>query len=156
MALKAYEIATEHDMRVLSAGDMPLATVSDIRMAPSRRRVRRALRSENPAAARRPHPPRTRAIRQYRFSALKVGAAIFGTVIASVCAAHIGFALQPDISHIPTSVHLVRAGDSVWSLAATVPTSRPLEEVVTDIERLNPIDGTLLVGQTIALPRYDK
>jgi putative lysM domain protein len=40
----------------------------------------------------------------------------------------------------------------VWSLAQSVRTSRPLDEVVADIERLNGVDGALRVGQVVVLP----
>ena len=40
----------------------------------------------------------------------------------------------------------------MWSLAQGVDTSRPLQDVVTDIEQLNDIQGALQVGQEVRIP----
>ena len=44
------------------------------------------------------------------------------------------------------------SGDSVWSLAQGVNSERPLEEIVSDIERLNDLSGALQPGQRIVVP----
>ena len=46
----------------------------------------------------------------------------------------------------------VASGDSVWSLAQGVSTTRPLKDVVNDIEELNDVQGALHVGQEVRVP----
>ena len=63
-----------------------------------------------------------------------------------------GLVLQTSPYDGPTRVVSVSRGDSVWSLAQGVDTSRPLQDVVTDIEQLNDIQGALQVGQEVRIP----
>ncbi|MCF2710872.1 LysM peptidoglycan-binding domain-containing protein [Schaalia hyovaginalis] len=60
--------------------------------------------------------------------------------------------LSPGTYSGPTAVHAVSSGESLWSIAQGVNTDRPLEEVVTDIEALNGIEGGLVVGDLIEVP----
>ncbi len=64
----------------------------------------------------------------------------------------LGTAMRTEYSG-PTHTHVVTAGQSVWGLAASVGSSRALEDVVEDIWALNQLDdATLLVGSEIILP----
>ena len=65
-----------------------------------------------------------------------------------------GLLAQPEPYAGPTVVHSVVAGDSVWGLATSVDTQRPLEQVVLDIETLNHVDGALQPGQLVELPAH--
>ena len=64
----------------------------------------------------------------------------------------LGLALQPATYDGPTVTKAVVSGDSVWSLAQSVNTDRPLEEVVADIERMNDVSGALQPGQRVVVP----
>ena len=77
---------------------------------------------------------------------------VCATLALSVVAGLAGFALAPDVYSGPTIEHAVTGGESVWSLAQGVDTDRNLEDVVTDIQRLNGIEGGLQVGQKVILP----
>lgn len=142
--------------------DGPLAEVRDIRTAPSALRRRQVLVAEDPSARRRPTPPR---VASTRAGSTASRASVSGTVkkvLAGLVLATAGLGLgvgagvlaQPDPYSGPTVVHSVVAGDSVWGLAATVDTSRPLEQVVLDIEELNHLDGVLQPGQLVELPAH--
>ena len=81
---------------------------------------------------------------------LVVGA--LATIALSVGAGALGLALQPAAYDGPTVIKAAVSGDSVWSLAQSVRSERPLEDIVADIERLNDIDGALQPGQRIVVP----
>lgn len=52
-----------------------------------------------------------------------------------------------------TWTHTVATGESIWGLAASVGSSRGLEDVVEDIRSLNGLkDATLIPGQQVILP----
>ena len=102
-----------------------LASVYDIRQAPSARR-RRGLRR------------------------LLSGALAF--IAATGIAVGAGLALQTQPYDGPTRVVSVASGDSVWSLAQGVSTTRPLKDVVNDIKELNDVQGALQVGQEVRVP----
>lgn len=85
------------------------------------------------------------------FSVRKVaGVGIFA--LSVVVAGQLGLALQPGDYTGPTVVHSVRSGESLWSLAASVDSDRPLEQVVADIEELNNLSGGVDIGQHLVLP----
>lgn len=137
--------------------DLPVADVRDIRTAPSAVRRRQALRAEDPAARRRPAPPRSSVDPRARSSARTapllrvVGGALLALAGLGV-GVGVGLLAQPDPYSGPTVAHSVVAGDSVWGLAAAVGSERPLEQVVLDIEQLNHIGGTIQPGQILELP----
>lgn len=131
--------------------DAPAAQVYDIRQAPSERRRRELLVAESPSMRRRPRLAR-QVVEQTRHSAVRTVMSVAGVLALTAGAWGAGLALQPAAYEGPTRTVSVAAGESVWSLAATVRTDRPLEDVVTDIERLNQIDGTLQPGQKVQLP----
>lgn len=137
---------------LVAVPDVPLASVHEITSAPSARRRRSLLREEEPSQARRPASPRTVAVATSVPAVVKVVAMIAGTALATAGAIGLGISLQPAAYDGPTAVHSVQAGESVWSLAATVATERPLREVVRDIEEINDINGRLLVGQELLIP----
>ncbi len=131
--------------------DAPGAQVYDIRQAPSERRRRELLAAESPSMRRRPKVVRQeQAATRPAFARALLSAA--GVLSLTVAAWGLGLALQPAGYEGPTRTVSVSAGESVWSLAATVATDRPLDEVVTDIEHLNQISGGLQPGQQILLP----
>ena len=115
--------------------DEPLARVYDIQNAPSVRRRRQVLRADDPSMRRHPVLVQRTQINLRR--ALSSGLAFVAAVGIAIGA---GLALQTS------------RGDSVWSLAQGVDTSRPLQDVVTDIEQLNDIQGALQVGQEVRIP----
>lgn len=130
---------------------IPGADVVEIGAAPSARRRRRALLAEDPAMRRRPNPPRAEAAD----ASFSLGRMLLGSMAAlalGVGGVGVGTLLGPGDYSGPTSVHAVSAGESLWSIAQGVDTERPLEEVVTDIESLNGIEGGLVVGQRIEVP----
>ena len=125
------------------------ARVIDIRSAPSVRRRLAAEGLEDPAARRAPVRPRSArpalTPRSFVVGSLAAVALLLGS-------AGLGALMRPAAYDGPTYTHAVTAGESVWSLAQSVRTSRPLDEVVADIERLNGVDGALRVGQVVVLP----
>lgn len=131
-----------------SAPDVRVATVRDISSAPSARRRIEAQRADDPAFLRAPVPPR-RPARSSRHS-LVVGA--LATLALSVGAGALGLAIQPSPYDGPTVIKAAVSGDSIWSLAESVRSERPLEEIVADIERLNGISGALRPGQRVVVP----
>lgn len=146
----AHPARREH---LLPVPDAQEADVRDIFSAPSARRRVRATRAEDPAMHRRPVKPRSESRNVSPSFSLRsflvwVGAA----ALLSVVGGGLGVLVQPDSYSGPTRIHSVTAGESVWSLAQTVTTDRPLENVVVDIESLNDIKGGLTVGQNVVLP----
>lgn len=153
-----------------AAARAPLASVSRISEAPSVRRRVEALRAEDPVAHRRPLPPRRpQAIRTISLadalatvwaqvvslaSRIRLAGVLYAAAFtaAMVVAVMVGLSLQGSGYAGPTVVHSVGAGESVWSLAATVDTDRPLADVVSDIQSLNNISGGLSRGQQVVLP----
>ena len=127
--------------------DEPLARVYDIQNAPSVRRRRQVLRADDPSMRRHPVLVQRTQINLRR--ALTSGLAFVTAVGIAIGA---GLALQTSPYDGPTRVVSVSRGDSVWSLAQGVDTSRPLQDVVTDIEQLNDIQGALQVGQEVRIP----
>ncbi len=140
--------------------DAPLAEVHDIRSAPSARRRSRALVAEDPSAARRPARPRLAAVGDTRTGVRASTGVARVLLVAVLSVAGVGVGVgagllaQPEPYAGPTVVHSVVAGDSMWGLAASVDTQRPLEQVVLDIETLNHVDGALQPGQLVELPAH--
>ena len=130
------------------AQDAHVATVRDISSAPSVRRRIEAQRADDPAFLRAPVPPR-RPARSSRRS-LVVGA--LATLALSVGAGALGLAIQPSPYDGPTVIKAAVSGDSIWSMAESVRSERPVEEIVADIERLNGISGALQPGQRVVVP----
>ncbi len=128
--------------------ETPLATVRDISTAPSARRRVVAQRGDDPSFLRVPAAPR----RRVRFAHRGLAAGALATLVLSVGAGALGLALQPATYDGPTVTKAVVSGDSVWSLAQSVNTDRPLEEVVADIERMNDVSGALQPGQRVVVP----
>ena len=128
--------------------DAPLATVRDISSAPSVRRRVGAQRADDPSFLRAPAVPR----RSVRSSRRGIVVGTLATLALSVGAGALGLALQPAAYDGPTVVKAAVSGDSVWSLAQGVNSERPLEEIVSDIERLNDLSGALQPGQRVVVP----
>ena len=124
-----------------------LASVYDIRQAPSARRRRELLRNDDPSMRRRPVLAMRSSLGLRR---LLSGAVAF--ITATGIAVGAGLALQTQPYDGPTRVVFVASGDSVWSLAQGVSTTRPLKDVVNDIEELNDVQGALQVGQEVRVP----
>ncbi|EJN52235.1 hypothetical protein HMPREF1138_0944 [Actinomyces sp. ICM58] len=138
--------ARRSPMRV--AQDAPLATVRDISSAPSARRRVEAQRGDDPSFLRVPAAPR----RSVRSSRRGIVVGTLATLVLSIGAGALGLALQPAVYDGPTVVKAAVSGDSVWSLAQGVKSERPLEEIVSDIERLNDLSGALQPGQRVVVP----
>jgi len=113
--------------------------------------------------ARGPHPRRLRAVPDSSLADVRdlstapsavrrLVAGVCAVVVATGVAAGAGVAARPDPYAGPTFTHSVAAGESVWGLAASLGSPRPLEQVVADIEQLNDLDGGLVAGQEISLP----
>lgn len=77
------------------------------------------------------------------------------TIVAAAGAIGVGAGL---LSQDPpyggeTWEHSVAAGESVWGLAESIDSQRPLEDVVEDVYELNDLtSSTLYPGQTLVLP----
>jgi len=69
-----------------------------------------------------------------------------------VGAGALGLAIQPSAYDGPTVIKAAVSGDSIWSMAESVRSERPVEEIVADIERLNGISGALQPGQRLVVP----
>jgi hypothetical protein len=54
----------------------------------------------------------------------------------------------------PTGVHVVTAGDTIWSIAAThTPAGGDVRTVVFDIKRMNQMDGSMIqAGDQLVVP----
>lgn len=128
------------------------ADVVSIESAPSARRRKGVLRQDDPATRRHPACRHQSVVVQSTMSIGHVVRGVCATLALSVVAGLAGFALAPDVYSGPTIEHAVTGGESVWSLAQGVDTDRNLEDVVTDIQRLNGIEGGLQVGQKVILP----
>lgn len=75
----------------------------------------------------------------------------FGLVTAS--ALGIGMMVRPAPYQGETWIHTVAAGESLWGLAASVGSDRPVEDIVEDIRAMNYLESaTLMAGQEITLP----
>ncbi len=78
-------------------------------------------------------------------------AAAFVLVVAG--AVGLGSAFNSGTYQGETWTHTVASGESLWGLAASLGSQRPLEDVVEDIRALNGLtDATLLAGQKVVLP----
>lgn len=147
--------ACTHDARPhlhLVQGIADGADVVSIESAPSARRRKGVLRHDDPATRRRPVRRHQAIAARSTVSIENVVRGFCATLALSVVAGLAGFALSPDVYSGPTIEHAVTGGESVWSLAQGVDTDRNLEDVVTDIQRLNGIEGGLQVGQKVILP----
>lgn len=131
--------------------DSHSAAVLSLDSAPSARRRREALRRDEPSSLRRPVVPASRGVRAGARLVQLLGGAL-ATLALGAAGAGAGLMLSPGTYSGPTAVHAVSSGESLWSIAQGVNTDRPLEEVVTDIEALNGIEGGLVVGDLIEVP----
>ena len=85
--------------------------------------------------------------------ALRVMAWGLAAVIAFSVAFGAGMVLRPAPYGGETFVHSVTSGESVWSLAESLGSTRALEEVVADIVSLNALDASVLhPGPELLLP----
>ena len=107
-----------------------------------------AQRGDDPSFLRVPAVPR----RSVRSSRRGIVVGTLATLVLSIGAGALGLALQPAAYDGPTVVKAAVSGDSVWSLAQGVKSERPLEEIVSDIERLNDLSGALQPGQRVVVP----
>lgn len=171
------EIDSENGSIWSATEGRPVATVRDIRSAPSLRSA--ALLEEKREASKRIHPAyRMRAQsltatqtpvptlaqatslkRSQTFSSRVAPSFLIGMkyLIALIIVVGSGFALgvqlQPAAYSGPIWSHSVSAGESVWALADRVGSNRPLRDVVEDIRLLNDLSTDLLVpGQVVTLP----
>lgn len=65
----------------------------------------------------------------------------------------LGTLLNPGTYQGQTWTHTVASGESLWGVAASLGSSRALEDVVEDIRVLNGLtDATLIPGQELAIP----
>ena len=124
-----------------------LASVHDIRQAPSARRRRELLRNDDPSMRRRPVVATRSSLGLRR---LLSGAVAF--IAATGIAVGAGLALQTQPYDGPTRVVSVASGDSVLRLANGVSTTRPLKVFVKYIEELKDVQGALQVGQEVRVP----
>ena len=152
-----------HPRRLAAVPEAPLAEVRDIATAPSAARRRAAVLGEDPAAQRRPlraaseaagsaRAVSARAVSARRPALLRLVGGVAAVVVATGIAAGAGIAARPDPYSGPTFTHSVAAGESVWGLAQSLGSDRPLDQVVSDIERLNDLGGGLVPGQEVTLP----
>ena len=151
-AARTEHSTTRHaaNLHVVDTGE--LATVRDISTAPSLQRKRARLLEEDPAIRRHPVFARHREAATPRPTLRSVVCTLSTLAAATTLSVGAGLYFQPDDYSGPTVAHSVTNGESVWSLAQAVDASRPLEQVVVDIERLNDIDGPLQVGQRLQIP----
>lgn len=85
--------------------------------------------------------------------ALRVVLFVAATLTLFLGAALLGSVIRPAPYDGPTWVHSVVQGESVWSLAESIGSSRALEDVVTDIYALNALGSDVLQpGQQVLLP----
>ena len=138
--------ARRSPLRVME--EAPLATVRDISTDPYSLLRVEAQRIDDPSYLRAPAAPRRRSESSRR----GLFAGVLATLVLSVGAGALGLAIQPDAYDGPTVTKAVVSGDSVWSLAQSVKTDRPLEQVVADIERMNDVRGALQPGQRVVVP----
>lgn len=92
---------------------------------------------------------------QLDFVRLAVRAAMWVLVMVAALsiALGLGMALRPSAYSGQTWLHPVSAGESVWALAESIESPRPLEDVVADIVQLNSLDDmTIHPGQELILP----
>lgn len=142
--------------RVRASGGARAGVLADVvSLEEARRRLRgtavEATIARHPAGKRLAATPRTRA----SFAAIVVrGVAwVLGAVLAFAIALGVGLALQPPAYAGETWTHSVTAGESVWGLAASLESTRPLEEVVSDIMEMNRLTGAVIhPGQELLLP----
>ncbi len=148
--------------RLRAVPEPPLADVRDLSTARSAMRRRRVVLADDPATQRRPLHVVEGAVRDSLSAApdarpssvRRVMAGVCAVVVATGIAAGAGVAARPDPYAGPTFTHSVAAGESVWSLAASLGSPRPLDQVVADIEDLNHLDRGLLIGEEISLPAH--
>lgn len=74
-------------------------------------------------------------------------------VLVAALGGALGTALRAEPYAGPTTGHAVAQGESLWSLAASVESERPIREIMEDIRQLNALESdVLLVGAPIVLP----
>ncbi len=84
---------------------------------------------------------------------LRVSLWLLVTGLVFAVALGLGLALRPAPFSGETWTHSVVSGESVWGLAQSIGSKRPLEAVVADIMTLNALgDAVLQPGQQILLP----
>lgn len=88
-----------------------------------------------------------------RLAAARALTWVAAAIVVLTAALGIGVLLRPAPYSGPTWAHSVVAGESVWSVAASLGSPRALEDVVTDILELNGLaDGIIHPGQELLLP----
>lgn len=158
MAIQAAKLAsTVRRPHLYLVPQQELATVRDINSAPSRRRQHAALQAEEPSWARRPHAPRTSRV-QAVTSPLHVAELVKWAALSfiSIAVAVVVFMVSSD-AYVAANLsevtnYSVQAGDSLWSVAQGLQSSRPLADVVADIQLLNGGVTSLSIGQDLIVP----
>lgn len=138
--------------RLVPVPDLPDARIVPLDSAPSLRRRRERLLLDDPASRRRPRRRVEAAPVESSVAPLKVLLGALATIALGAAGAGAGLLVSPGTYSGPTRVHAVTAGESLWSIAQTVPTERPLDAVVTDIRALNDVEGMLQPGDLLEVP----
>lgn len=131
----------------------PGAQVIALDSAPSVRRRNHRLRGDSPASWRRPVRVTKDDTRVSLVSRVVTGVlSVLGVIVLGGVGAGIGLMSSAGGYEGSTTVHAVTAGESIWSIAQSVSTRRPLDEVVTDIRELNSVEGALYPGELLKIP----
>ncbi len=89
------------------------------------------------------------------FLVRRVGLYLLALIVVVALSAGAGLLMRDSAYTGPTWQHSVSAGESLWSLAAGIKTSEPIEQVMEDIRQLNALESTTLqIGQELVLPAY--
>ncbi|WP_204163938.1 LysM peptidoglycan-binding domain-containing protein [Nocardioides solisilvae] len=116
-----------------------IATVHELRPAPARREVTGAPRGS------------VRLTRRGRVVVLAV--ALLFVLVAGIFLGGGSFATQESGTPAPTEIVMVQEGDTLWGIAAAIAEDGDVRAVMSEIERLNALDSSVVeLGQKLRVP----